>query len=383
MTEGFVYWRNASGVTEIPVFFTPGEELPAWSLTALLSKVVHNTNELREATRHIKSFKAITHSMHRFGDRLEWHTMVGQLELEDAVDHLVSSKKLARRAATTIMSFMEDVPTPTPHTSQKKKKNQKGEKRAASEVNAEEELRLLKKGKQEEDEESSSVGGGDEGEPYWQPQREPSDEEEEPSGEEPAGAEPFVTTNYRHLIDQVMVGTRLLDSMRHLVDAPLIDQAKPVVRPYSTLGTQKSNSSSSTTAGVFKTFREREDAILFMRNVYRSLPRKQILGFLTGEDGDEEDDSQVVTVGQRTTQLGYTMPEASTYAGRTLRMEIGLLATRYYRELHEQRDPPQIYRVMHGGQRMLVNKWTLNNCCDTLDRAIHTVMQGKAKETSL
>lgn len=311
-----VYWDDQ----EVPVVFYDQEELPWWSMGAILGKVI-DKDTVQSALQYLQSHFKWIEDMD--GDTGVTHTLIEQMQIQDCLEALYKVNFLDDKGYDAIMDFMEQIPTPSrpPPAATKRPKDHD-------------------KGKEEDDEDGE-----------WEPPRKRLDYD----SDDHMPDEPVTNNNDhdgggdegRHFIDQIMVATRLMDSLYPLISDDALISGE----------------------------RDREDWQLFLRNLMRALPKQEILNFVTGEEGAEEDDSPVVTVGQRVQQLGYSIPMADTYEGRKIRLEIGTLATRYYRELNGQRDPPQLYRTLHGGKRMLVNKWTLNNCHNTLDRAIHTLLQ--------
>jgi len=254
------------------------------------------------------------------------HVLVHQYDLELVFDELALRNMIPVEVQLIIMNFLADVPTPT-------KKEQSFTQLVSLKGKEEEEPYVSLSGEDDEEEEEEALEG--------------LEHHKKRSRSAPEGLE----EDDDDIMDQVLMTTRLIDTLLPVLDRPGQD--------------------------IIPDDRERGDLALFLRNLIRSIPRQKILRVCNGEDGDDEpvDDSPVTNVTQRAIDLGYNLPPANTPEGQRMRMDIGYLAVKYYKEENGGRYPPQFYQTLEGGTRVLVNKWTLNNCRNTLDRAIHIILQ--------
>lgn len=330
MKRGSIVWKKANKSDTdqvIPVAFLYDEELQEdvvyWSLEALVSGFIYAKRAIQKLHNYVsKEMTAIRTAI------VDDHLMIHQFDLSLVFDELAERGMLPKDVRDTIMNFLEEVPTPT-------YKQQSYISKAKD------------KGKEEEAP-FYSVSSSEEEEEEKRGKRKRSSKEEQEEEEESSSSE---DEDFQDVIDQVLVTTRLIDTLLPVLDRQDQD--------------------------IFSDYREKSHIRLFIKNLIRSLPQNKVLRMCAdpAERQEPEDDSPVISVSQRVTDLGYALDPSHTSSGQRQRMDIGMLAHKYYRELNDGRSPPQIYRTFNGGTRVLVTKWTLNNCRNTLDRAIHTIMQ--------
>ena len=325
MRAGKILWKDNTGEHIINVAFinTPEDgDLVYWSLESLVSKYIYQSKQVVAIREYVNEHLSDTITTVIDDDD---HLLVHQFDLAYCFEQLKLGNMIPQKVETNIMKFLNDVPTPT------------ASEQTYNQVTPADDIPFVpppkeKEEEYEEDEEEVETEA---------PKRKRIEiEEEEEEGEYYADGDIIGTT---------MMACKLVNTLLKVIDRPNHD--------------------------IFIDDRQISDARLFASNLLRSIPRKKILRMCTGEDDEPEDDSPVVTVSSRIVQLGYVVPDPTTPRGNTIMREIGALASRYYKELHYGASPPQVYHTYGSGTRLLISKWTLNTCHETLDRAIHTLMQ--------
>ena len=338
MQKGFIEWKQKKDLPgqRIPLIFTYDtglkEDIVYWSLDALVSPFIYAKRSIMNIHNYVLNEMTKVRIIKGNSQMCDDHVMIHQYDLELVFNELTKRSMLPKEARTTIMNFLEDVPTPS-----------KPEQSFTHEVSLKE--------KQEEEpyvepEDSSSSSSSSGGASFSAEKR----KREEYSSEERSSRE----EEEDNLVEQVLVGTRTINTHLRILEADAKHK-------------------------IFTNDRERDEVKLYILNLVRQQPRQKVLRFC-GDDAlqtEPEDDSPLVTVDRRIQQLGYSemlAPPGSADREQQNR-NVGWLAIKYYRELHDGRSPPAIYHTYQNGMRCLITKWTLNNCVNTLDRAIHTIFQ--------
>lgn len=315
MKRGAIGWRTKEGVQEITLLFMPDTQLEDNVVHWRFGDLLSNSIYEKKHIQRARSYVENEMTKIRTQTAFDGALFIHQYDLEAVFTSLAKCNLIPHKVCDKIMRFLADVPTPT--------KSRQVYTRAPVE---EYHPKRVKHTDAEPAADAAAAEDSDEGS---------QEDEEEP------------------LITRVEMACRIIDTFTPLVDRPQND--------------------------IFSTTRERSDMLLFLRNTARTLPKDAILQYLGGEHGEPIDDSPLVSVTQRVASLGYVLPHKDSVEGQRFRMDIGALAVRYYKKLHGGSHPPEIYRTYGGGERLLVIKWTLNNCHNTLDRAIHTYLQDLTK----
>lgn len=347
MKKGSLLWQTGKEDHLVPLVFQHDakldEDVVYWSLEGLVTHFMAARSNVAKIRKYVETeMRKVRKVLQRDID----HLMIHQYDLELVFNELCSCNLLPTDVRDTIMRFLTEVPTPTKSV------------QTFAYPPAAPPPQKSSKGKEEEEEEdepfhprsssSSSSSSSEEEEVRKRKTPPPPQHEEECS----ASAEEEEDS----VMDQVLMTTRLIDTL-----LPVLDR-----REHDILADDA----------------EKVSLKLFIRNLIRSIPRQKILRVCTDAEPSEageplDDDSPSVSVTQRAQELGYVLQPSHTPDGERARKDIGYLAAKYYAELHDGRLPPQMYVTLQGGTRILVNKWTLNNCHNTLDRAIHTVLSVK------
>jgi hypothetical protein len=333
MRVGKIIWKEKTQKNDIEIVFV-GDEV-YWCIETLVSKYIAQVKQLQNIVDFVRKelSGAITILDYPDSDL----TFVHQFDLDYVFKCLADNRYIPNQVQAQIMRFLNDVPTPT------------AEEQIFDESGPPESIPFSPPPKEKQEEvysDSDDYDDDDEEEEEEEKPRKRPVEKAVPRKKPRFSFPPPESESSEEEPD--LIGTSMMVCKLINTHLKVIDRNDILLNEH-----------------------EKNQSRLFVTNLLRCLPQEQILKFCVDpQDEEPEDDSPQVSVSSRIIQLGYSLPDNP----QLLLIDIGLMASKLYRKMHDGRYPPQIYRTGKDGTRYRTNKWTLNNCINTLDTAIHAFM---------